>query len=242
MNASLQALKVLVTGASSGIGRATALAFAQAGYQVALVGRSASKLEAVVVEAAAFGGVAKPFVIDLGLLDQIQPQMAAIASEFGPIEILVNCAGMGYTNLLRETSLEDWQQVLDLNLTSIFQTTLAILPQMRDRGQGTIINVASIAAHNAFPEWGAYCVSKAALVAFGKVLAMEERSYGIRVMTISPGSVNTPIWDTDSVKADFDRSMMLSPEVVAQSILQAALFPQSVVIEEMTILSNAGIL
>jgi NADP-dependent 3-hydroxy acid dehydrogenase YdfG len=149
---------------------------------------------------------------------------------------------MGYTNLLRETPLEDWQQVLDLNLTSIFQTTLAILPQMRDRGQGTIINVASIAAHNAFPEWGAYCVSKAALVAFGKVLAMEERSYGIRVMTISPGSVNTPIWDTDSVKADFDRSMMLSPEVVAQSILQAALFPQSVVIEEMTILSNAGIL
>lgn len=149
---------------------------------------------------------------------------------------------MAYTNLLRQTSLGDWQQVLDLNLTSIFQTSLAILPTMRDRRQGTIINVASIAAHNAFPDWGAYCVSKSALVAFTKVLALEERSNGIRLMIITPGSVNTPIWDTETVQADFDRSQMLTPEVVAQSILQAALLPANVVIEEMTIMSNAGIL
>lgn len=149
---------------------------------------------------------------------------------------------MAYTNLLRQTSLGDWQQVLDLNLTSIFQTSLAILPTMRDRRQGTIINVASIAAHNAFPDWGAYCVSKSTLVAFTKVLALEERSNGIRLMIITPGSVNTPIWDTETVQADFDRSQMLTPEVVAQSILQAALLPANVVIEEMTIMSNAGIL
>ncbi|MGL5035920.1 MAG: SDR family oxidoreductase [Microcystaceae cyanobacterium] len=242
MDESLAPQRVIITGASSGIGRSTALAFAQAGFQVALIGRSQSKLEAVAAEINRFGGIAKPYVVDLSQLAEIPPRFEAIAVEFGPIDVLVNCAGMGYTNSLRDTSLADWQQVLDLNLTSIFQASLAILPTMRDRRRGTIINVASIAAHNAFPEWGAYCVSKSALVAFTKVLALEERAKGIRVMIITPGSVNTPIWDTETVQADFDRSQMLTPEVVAQSILQAALLPANVVIEEMTIMSNAGIL
>ena len=113
---------------------------------------------------------------------------------------------------------------------------------MRDRGKGTIINVASIAAANAFPEWGAYGVSKAALVALGKALAVEERSNGIRTVTISPGSVNTPIWDTDTVQADFNREAMLTPEIVAQSILHAALLPSQAVIEEMIVTPSGGAL
>ena len=180
--------------------------------------------------------------MDLNELAKIPGTIQEIVADFGNIDIIVNNAGMGYTNLLRETPLADWQQVINLNLTSVFQCVQGVLPQMRERKQGTIINVASIAATQAFPEWGPYSVSKAALLSFSKVLAVEERSNGIRVVAISPGSVNTPMWDTETVQADFERSAMLTPELVAQTILQAALLPAEAVIEDLTILPSAGTL
>ncbi|NES96125.1 MAG: SDR family oxidoreductase [Desertifilum sp. SIO1I2] len=234
--------RALITGASSGIGKATALAFAQAGIHLALVSRSASKLEAVVAQAQALGVEAKAYPLDLAEVGQVKDRIAAIATEFGPIDILVNNAGIGYTGMLMETSLADWQSVLDINLTSVFQCIQGVIPSMRDRASGTIINVASIAAQNAFPNWGAYSVSKAGLVMLSKILAAEERSHGIRTICISPGSVNTPIWDTNTVQADFNRNAMLTPEVVAQTILHAAQLPASAVVEELTLLSNAGVL
>lgn len=232
--------RALITGASSGIGRATALAFAQAGFDVALVGRNLTRLQAVAELAIAAGVDAKTYSVDLSEVAQVRSRFEAIAQELGQIDILINNAGMGYTGKLAETPLEDWQRVLDLNLTSVFQCIQALLPGMRQRGQGTIINVASIAGHQAFPEWGAYCVSKFGLVALSKTLAAEERSHGIRVVTVSPGAVNTPIWDTGTVQAEFDRSQMLSPELVAQTLLQAALLPQEAVIEALTLMPSGG--
>lgn len=234
--------RAIVTGASSGIGQATTLAFARSGIHVALVGRSRERLETVARAAAEAGVEAKAYCLDLAQLEGVKTGMEAIAADFGPIEILVNNAGMGYTGTLMETPLADWQQVIDLNLTSVFECIQAILPGMRDRGRGTIINVASVAAKNAFPGWGAYSVSKAGLVALTGVLAAEERANGIRAVVISPGAVNTPIWDTDTVNADFNRSAMLTPEIVAQSILHAALLPESAVIEELTLMPGAGAL
>ena len=234
--------RAIITGASSGIGKATALAFAKAGIQVALVGRSASKLEATRSAAAAVGVEAKVYQLDLAQVEAVEPKLAAIATDFGAVDLLVNNAGMGYTNPLTETPLADWQRVLDLNLTSVFQCVLGVLPAMRDRQRGTIINVASIAAQNPFPGWGAYSVSKAGVIAFSKTLAAEEKANGIRVIVISPGAVNTPIWDTDTVQADLNRSAMLSADTVAQTILHAALLPEQAVIEEMTLLPSAGAL
>ncbi|MEM8778118.1 MAG: SDR family oxidoreductase [Cyanobacteria bacterium P01_G01_bin.49] len=242
MSSSSNQLRAIITGASSGIGKATSLTFAKAGIHLALVSRSLDQLEAVAQAAKSQGVEAKAYGIDLSQLPTIPAKVQEIIADFGSIDIIVNNAGMGYTNSLNQTSLADWQQVIDLNLTSVFQCVKGVLSQMRDRKKGTIINVASIAATQAFPGWGAYCVSKAGLVSFSKVLAAEERSNGIRVMTIAPGAVNTPIWDTDSVQADFDRAAMLTPELVAQTILQAALLPAGAVIEEMTILPSAGTL
>ncbi|HEY9599059.1 MAG TPA: SDR family oxidoreductase [Cyanophyceae cyanobacterium] len=232
--------RALITGASSGIGKATALAFAKAGIDVALVSRSQEKLEAVAIAAREAGVQAKAYVVDLAELEQVKAEIAAIAADFAPIDILVNNAGIGYTNLLSETPLSGWQQVLDINLTSVFQCILGILPLMREQKRGTIINVASIAGQQPFPGWGAYSVSKAGLIALSKTLAAEERSNGIRVVSICPGAVNTPIWDTDTVQADFNRSAMLTPEIVAQSILQAATLPEQAVIESMTLMPSAG--
>lgn len=232
----------LITGASSGIGKATALLFAEAGIDLVLVSRSQEKLEAVVATVVNMGVRAQAYELDLAAVDQVKDRMAQITAESGPIDILVNNAGIGYTGTLMETSLSDWQQVMNLNLTSVFQCLQGVLPGMRDRHQGMIINVASIAGYQAFPGWGAYNVSKAGIIALSKTLAAEERANGIRVVTIVPGAVNTPIWDTETVNADFDRSSMLTPEIVAQSILHAALMPPHAVIEELRVMPSAGAL
>lgn len=234
--------RALITGASSGIGKATALAFAEAGIHVALVSRSLEKLEAVARNARNYGVEAKAYPLDLAEIGQVKPQIGEIAADFGPIDILVNNAGIAYTAALSDTPLSDWQQVINLNLTSVFQCIQGILPMMRQRQQGTIINVVSIAGQQVFPEWGAYCASKFGLMALSKTLAAEERHRGIRVTAICPGAVNTPIWDTDTVEADFDRSAMLTPEIVAQSILQIAMLSNKAVIEELTLTPSAGVL
>ncbi|MEO1208098.1 MAG: SDR family oxidoreductase [Cyanobacteria bacterium J06638_20] len=231
----------LITGASSGIGKATALAFGQAGIPLILVSRSPDRLEATASEVRELGVAVQTCAVDLSKVEQVKPKLEAIAAQY-PIDILVNNAGMGYTGELLTTPLDDWQQVMTLNVTSVLLCIQAILPGMRDRQQGTIINIASIAAHQAFPGWGAYNVSKAGLVALSKTLAAEERPHGIRVVSLSPGAVNTPIWDTDTVQADFDRTKMLTPEIVAQTILHTALLPDQAVVEELTLMPTAGAL
>ncbi|BAY83253.1 putative short-chain dehydrogenase [Calothrix parasitica NIES-267] len=237
-----QKKRALITGASSGIGKETALAFASSGIEVALVSRSVEKLAAVENTVTKTGVKAKTYVVDLANLSQVQEKMRQIVLDFGNIDILVNNAGMGYTATLSETPLSDWQQVIDLNLTSVFECIKGILPSMRQQNRGTIINVASIAGKQAFANWGAYSVSKAGVIALSQALAQEERANGIRVTAICPGAVNTEIWDTKTVNADFDRSNMLTPEIVAQSILHTVLLPKQAVVDELTLMPSAGVL
>lgn len=234
--------RALVTGASRGIGSAIAHALARAGYDVALISRSLDSLQPVQEELAAYGVVAKAYAVDLAQMEGLQGRLADVLADFGPLSVVVNNAGMGYTGALATMPLADWQRVMDLNLTSVFQCIQAVLPALRSAGGGTMVNIASIAAKSAFPDWGAYTVSKAALVALSRVLAVEERPHGIRVVTISPGAVNTPIWDTDTVQADFDRSSMLTPEIVAQTVLQTILLPPEAVIEDLTLMPAGGAL
>lgn len=234
--------RAIITGASSGIGKATALAFASSGIDLCLISRSQDKLTEVARQAQEYGVKVKTFSADLSEVSTVRRKIQSIVQEWEGIDILVNNAGIGYTNFLRETTLEDWQTVLNLNLTSVFECVMGVLPSMRTQGKGTIVNVASIAAQNAFPEWGAYGISKAALVSFSQFLAVEERSNGIRVTTISPGAVNSPIWDTDTIKVKLNRSAMVKPETVAQAILHTVLLPQEAVIEQLTITPSVGAL
>lgn len=231
-----------MTGASRGIGRAIAHALAQAGYDVALVSRSLETLRPVQESLASYGVVAKAYAVDLAEMEGLRDRLAAVLDDFGPLSVVVNNAGMGYTGALDTMPLADWQRVMDLNVTSVFQCLQAVLPALRTSGGGTIVNIASVAAKSAFPDWGAYTVSKAALVALSRVLAVEERPHGIRVVTVSPGSVNTPLWDTDTVQADFDRSSMLTPEIVAQTVLHTILMPPQAVIEDLTLMPAGGAL
>jgi NADP-dependent 3-hydroxy acid dehydrogenase YdfG len=234
--------QAIITGASSGIGEATALAFAKAGINLALMSRSAAKLEKLAAKAREMGVEAIAYPFDLEQLDAVKGKFEAIAKELGRVDILVNNAGMGYTNPIQETSLADWQKVINLNLTSIFQSIQGILPQMIAQKEGTIVNVTSIAAINPFPGWGAYSVSKAALLSLSKTLAAEQRANGIRVVNLCPGAVNTPIWDTETVNMNFNRAAMLTPEIIAQSILHVVSLPHQATVEDLIIMPSAGAL
>lgn len=232
--------RALITGASRGIGRATALAFAKAGVASILVGRSRSDLKIVAEEVEALGSEATVVSLDLSETSHIQNRLAAVLGAHGFVDILVNNAGIGYTAPLLNTPLDDWEKILALNLTAPFQCIQAVLPQMRSQGQGTIVNIISIAGRQTFPEWGAYSASKFGLMGLTKTLAQEERAHGIRVIALCPGAVNTPLWDTKTVQADFDRSQMLSAEDVADAIVHAVLLPANVLIEELVLMPNVG--
>jgi NAD(P)-dependent dehydrogenase (short-subunit alcohol dehydrogenase family) len=232
--------RALITGASRGIGRATALAFAKAGVSSILLGRSIEDLQSVADEVEALGAEAKAVSLDLSEVSQIQSRLAPTLEAVGFVDILVNNAGMGYTANLIDTPLEDWQQIIDLNLSAPFQCVQSVLPSMRLHRRGTIINIISVAGRQVFPQWGAYCASKFGLMGLTKTLAQEERSFGIRAVALCPGAVDTPLWDAATVQSDFDRSLMLSAEDVANAIVHTALLPSHVLIDELVLMPNVG--
>lgn len=230
--------RALITGASRGIGKAVALRLAEEGIAVALVARSHPDLLAVQAEIQAKGGKAEVFPIDLADLTALPQQLQALLDRFGVCDVLVNNAGIAQVGPLATLSLSDWQRVIDLNLTAAFLCAQAVLPGMRQQRCGTIVNIISIAGKRAFPNWGAYCASKFGLLGFSQALAAEERQHGIRVTSLCPGAVDTPLWDT--VQVDFDRSQMLSPEWVADLVAHIVHLPKGAVVEDLTLMPAAG--
>lgn len=241
MNASPAAPVALITGASRGIGAATARAFAAADYDLLLLARSSEALEALAAELREAGRQVETCSVDLAQPEQIAPALQDLLNRGLRPTVLINNAGAAYTGSLAEMPLERWQWLLQLNLTSVFQVCQAVLPALREQG-GQIINVSSHAARNAFPDWGAYCTSKAALASFSRCLAEEERQHGIRVSTLTLGAVNTPLWDSETVHSSFDRRAMLSPERVAEALLSLAQQPSSQIVEDATLMPAAGVL
>ncbi|NJL43531.1 MAG: SDR family oxidoreductase [Pseudanabaena sp. SU_2_4] len=233
--------KILITGASSGIGKATALALVKLGVSVALVSRNPHSVLAEITAARKDEDVTvKAYALDLGDVGSVAIAVKKIVADFGGIDVLINNAGMAYIGEIVDMPLADWQKILDLNLTSVFQCIQAVLPIMRQQKHGAIVNVASIAAKQAFPKWGAYSASKFALLGMTQALAAEEQSHGIKVMSICPGSVNTPLWDT--VEANFNRESMLQESTVAESIIYLLSLPANAIVTDMVLMPNVGVL
>lgn len=233
---------MLITGASRGIGAATARHFADRGWALQLLARDGSALAAMAGDLRRHGAVVHWAVVDLSEADGISAGVEPLLAAGGAPGVLINNAGVGYTAPLATMSLQDWQWLVQLNLTSVLQVTRTVLPGMRLAGGGLIINISSHAADQAFPEWGGYGMTKAALAAFSRSLALEEASQGIRVTTVTLGAVNTPLWDTPTVHADLDRRAMLDPADVAHALLQLAEQPPRQRIENLTLLPAAGAL
>tara|TARA_B100000575_G_scaffold245561_1_gene210192 strand:+ start:410 stop:1126 length:717 start_codon:yes stop_codon:yes gene_type:complete len=230
---------ILITGATKGIGRSTAFTFAKAGWNLILLARDRNALEELKIELRGFDVKVNICVCDLSNFEIIESEISKLINDIGCPSVVLNNAGFAYNGELITMPLKQWQEIIQVNLTSIFQICSTIIPIMRAKG-GLIINVSSHAASNAFPKWGAYCTTKAALASFTKCLREEERHNSIKACTITLGSVNTPLWDSEFVKSDFNREAMLSPEDVSQTILYMAEQPESQVIEDIILMPSIG--
>ncbi|MCP9929872.1 SDR family oxidoreductase [Cyanobium sp. AMD-g] len=230
----------LITGASRGIGAAAARRFAAEGYDLLLVARGRADLDQLAEDLRGTSRRVETLALDLTHVEAVPGAMAELLGRGLQPSVVINNAGAAWTGPLAAMPIERWQWLLQLNLTSVFQVCQAVLPGLRQAGGGRIINVSSHAARHAFPDWGAYCVSKAALASFSRCLEAEERAAGIAVSTLTLGAVNTPLWDSETVHSSFDRHAMLSAEQVAESLLYLARQPNSQTVEDLTLMPAAG--
>ena len=180
----MQGKVVVITGASRGIGAATARVFAAAGAQVVLLARSD-----VTALAQGVGGMA--LHCDVAQCDQVSAAVAAVAARFGRLDVLINNAGViEPIGLLAEVDPAEWAASVDVNLKGVFYGMRAVLPVMRGKG-GTILTVSSGAAHRPLEGWSAYCAAKAGAAMLTRAAHLEEAAHGLRIMGLSPGTVAT---------------------------------------------------
>lgn len=181
----------LITGASRGIGRAAAVLLARQGARVVLAARNEELLDEVAGAVRAGGGEAHPMALDLGHHESIPTAVRGLPSEFAAVDILVNNAGITADNLLARMSLEQWQRVLDVNLTGAFVLTKALVRGMMRRRHGRVVSVSSVAGVVGNAGQANYAASKAGLIGFSKSLARELLSRGITVNVVAPGFIET---------------------------------------------------
>jgi NAD(P)-dependent dehydrogenase (short-subunit alcohol dehydrogenase family) len=181
----------VVTGAASGIGRATALRLARDGYEIAMMDLDAAGLAETRTQIKQAGGRAHAFPVDVCDPLSVGSVTRKVAVTVGPPQVLVNVAGIGLAATVLETSDEDWNRVLAVNLTGPFLTIRATLPLMLDRGRGVVVNIASVAGQVGLARRAAYCASKAGLVGLTRAVAVDHASAGIRCVAICPGTVET---------------------------------------------------
>jgi len=208
-----------VTGGSRGIGLAVAQALVAQGAAVVMTGTDQGRLDAAAPSLASDNVLA--LRCDVRNYAEVQAAMSKAVQRFGGIDILVNNAGVGVFKPVAETSVEDWHRVLDTNLSGVFYCCHAVIPHLRARRGGWIINISSLASKNAFVNGAAYCASKAALNAFSETLMQEVRYEGIRVAYVLPGSVNTGFGGLSNTKADW----ALQPEDVATVVVDLIAHP-----------------
>jgi NAD(P)-dependent dehydrogenase (short-subunit alcohol dehydrogenase family) len=210
----------LVTGASRGLGAALARALAREGARVVLVARGGEELERVAGEIRASGGEAHAVAADVGDKEAVYPLAGTAAALVGPIDILVQSAStLGPLPLpcLLDTACEDLARVLEVNLVGPFRLAKALVGPMVLRGTGLVVNVSSDAAVAAYPRWGAYGVSKAALDHLGRIFAAELTGTGVRFLTVDPGEMDTRMHAEAMPEAD--RSQLRDPAEVAERIV-----------------------
>ena len=237
----------LITGASSGIGKACAAAFAAAGARVILSARRKNRLLELSADLKAKHG-AETFIIELDVRDNKAVTLAfnRLPDEWQSIDVLVNNAGLSRgLDKLHEGSIEDWEEMIDTNVKGLLYVSRVVIPGMVARKSGTIVNIGSIAGHEVYPKGNVYCATKHAVDALTKGLRMDLVDTPIRVCTVDPGLVQTEFsevrfrGDTERAKITYKGYKPLQPEDIADAVMFCASAPPHVQIAEVLILPTA---
>src|ERR1700757_1215557 len=222
---SLKDKVALVTGASQGIGRDTALALAEAGAKVAVAARNEEKLAALVKDIVAAGGEAFAVKMDVADAEQVKAGFKQVIEKFGRLDILVNNAAVTRDGLAVRMKKEDWETVLQTNLTGAHFCVQQVLPVMMKARAGRIINISSVVAQSGNSGQANYVAAKAGLIGLTKAIAMEIASRGITVNAVAPGFIATPMTDVlpeqvkEELKTRIPLGRMGSPRDVAAAIV-----------------------
>jgi 3-oxoacyl-[acyl-carrier protein] reductase len=211
---------VLVTGGGRGIGKETALLLSKKGLNIIICSRTLEEIESTVKEIKLLGnGQAIGRECDVSVYSQVDSLVNETLEIYGHIDVLINNAGITYVKKLVDTTEEQWDKTLDINLKGTFLFCRAIVPQMIENNSGVIINVSSGAGKVGFEDISAYCASKFGMIGLTESLAREVANYNVRVMTICPGEVATKMQeDIDPQYYELNKQKMLHPRTVAEKI------------------------
>lgn len=226
MAQSLKGKMALITGAGKGIGRATAIALAQEGVNIGLLARTESDLIEVAKEVEAQGVKVAYATADVSSIDQVNQAVQKLNDSLGPVDILINNAGVGKFGKFLELEPEEWKQIIDINLMGVYYVTRAVLPQLIDKNGGDIINISSTAGQKGAPVTSAYSASKFGLLGLTESLALEVRKHNIRVTALTPSTVATELAYKENL-TDGNPEKVMQPEDLAEYIVaQLKLHPR----------------
>jgi NADP-dependent 3-hydroxy acid dehydrogenase YdfG len=234
---------VVITGASSGIGEATARQLAKSGASVVVGARRTERLEALVADITRSGGSARFRAVDVTKRADVQALVDYAKAEFGQVDVLVNNAGVMPLSPLTALKVKEWDRMIDVNIRGVLYGIAAVLPEMKARGEGHIINVASIGAHVVVPTAAVYCATKYAVWAISEGLRQENDD--LRMTVISPGVVVSELADTISDAATAEiiqnyRRIAIAPDAVARAIAFAIVQPRDVDVSEIVVRPTAS--
>lgn len=243
MNSNIQGKVILITGASSGIGEATARLLAQKGAKVVLGARRTDRLERLVAEIRDSGEIAMARQLDVTQRDEVQAFVDAALNDFGRIDVIINNAGVMPLSPLAALKVEEWDRMIDVNIRGVLHGIAAVLPIMQKQGRGQVINVASIGAHSVSPTAAVYCATKYAVWAISDGLRQE--SPEIRVTTISPGVTESELAESISDEQGREqmkafRKVAISASAIARAICFAVEQPDDVDTSEIIVRPTAS--
>jgi NAD(P)-dependent dehydrogenase (short-subunit alcohol dehydrogenase family) len=231
---------VLVTGASRGIGRAIAVAFAADRARIALVGRDRAGLDETAALVSRANGDGRVITGDITAATDVERVIRSTVDAFGGIDVLVNNAGIAIIGKIDDFPLADLRRQLEVNVVGAFAMTQAALPWLRKSARAHVFNVGSVCSIETFPEWSAYCASKHALLGFSSALRQEVRGAGIRVTDVLPGATATEIFD--ALPGNWPKDQMQPASAVGDAVLAAWRAPRAAMIERIQITPSGGAL
>ncbi|MBE7628953.1 3-ketoacyl-ACP reductase [Tenacibaculum piscium] len=217
--------KAIITGGSRGLGKATAIAFAQKGIHVAITGRNEKRLQETVAELKTYNIEATYAIFDVGNYEQVQQGIKEIIATFGTVDILVNNAGIAAFGTFNEMKVSDWSQIIQTNLMGMYYVTKEVLPYLIEKNEGDIINIASTAGLSGNATTSAYSASKFAVIGMSESLMKEVRKNNIRVCTLTPSTIASDM-SLELGITDGNVEKVLQPEDFAELIVAGLTLPR----------------